>query len=165
MQFRKSDPAAVATAKAGFSPGIAYRLEENSRLPSQEKQLGSRRRAHPLDGVWDKEVRLETDRRVRGAITRSRPQRAPHAGAAHSRTIHVRVQARGCSAGSGTRRGFFGSEEPGEFGSDACTVKADAAGRLRDVAGRAISVEQIEIVPPKAELAGTRTERDILKNQ
>jgi hypothetical protein len=44
-------------------------------------------------------------------------------------------------------------------------VKADAAGRLRDVAGRAISVEQIEIVPPKAELAGTRTERDILKNQ
>jgi transposase len=43
-------------------------------------------------------------------------------------------------------------------------VKADAAGRLRDVAGKTISAEQMEIARLKAELARTRTERDILKN-
>jgi transposase-like protein len=42
-------------------------------------------------------------------------------------------------------------------------VKADAAGRLRDVAGKTISAEQMEIARLKAELARTRTERDILK--
>jgi transposase-like protein len=42
-------------------------------------------------------------------------------------------------------------------------VKADAVGRLRDVAGKTISAEQMEIARLKAELARTRTERDILK--
>jgi transposase-like protein len=42
-------------------------------------------------------------------------------------------------------------------------VKADAAGQLRDVAGKAVSAEQMEITRLKAELARTRMERDILK--
>ena len=42
-------------------------------------------------------------------------------------------------------------------------VKADAAGRLREIAGKAISAEQMEIARLKAELAKTRMERDILK--
>lgn len=42
-------------------------------------------------------------------------------------------------------------------------VKADAAGRLCDVAGKTISADQMEIACVKAELARTRTERDILK--
>ena len=42
-------------------------------------------------------------------------------------------------------------------------VKADAGGRLRDVAGKTISTEQMEIARLKADLARTRTERDILK--
>jgi len=42
-------------------------------------------------------------------------------------------------------------------------VKAEAAGQLRDVAGKTISAEQMEITRLKAELARTRTERDILK--
>ena len=42
-------------------------------------------------------------------------------------------------------------------------VKADAVGQLRDVAGKTISAEQMEITRLKAELARTRTERDILK--
>ena len=56
MQFRKSDPAAVAAAKAGFSPATAYRLEKDPRLPSQKKAPRSRRRPDPLESVWDKEV-------------------------------------------------------------------------------------------------------------
>lgn len=42
-------------------------------------------------------------------------------------------------------------------------VKADTAGLLRDVASKAVSAEQMEISRLKAELARTRTERDILK--
>jgi transposase len=42
-------------------------------------------------------------------------------------------------------------------------VKAEAAGRLRNVTGKAVSAEQMEIARLKAELAKTRMERDILK--
>jgi transposase-like protein len=42
-------------------------------------------------------------------------------------------------------------------------VKADAAGKLCEVAGKSISAEQMEIARLKAELAKTRMERDILK--
>ena len=42
-------------------------------------------------------------------------------------------------------------------------VKAEATGQLRDVAGKAVSTEQMEIARLKAELARTRMERDILK--
>jgi transposase len=42
-------------------------------------------------------------------------------------------------------------------------LKAEAAGRLREVAGKAISAEQMEIARLKAELAKARMERDILK--
>jgi transposase len=45
-------------------------------------------------------------------------------------------------------------------------VKAEAAGRLTERAGvKAISDEQMEISRLKAELARTRMERDILKNE
>ncbi len=44
-------------------------------------------------------------------------------------------------------------------------VKADTAERLRDVAGKTISTGQMEIARLKAELASTRTERDILKKR
>ena len=43
-------------------------------------------------------------------------------------------------------------------------LKAETAGRLREVAGKAISAEQMEIARLKAELAKARMERDILKN-
>jgi transposase len=42
-------------------------------------------------------------------------------------------------------------------------VKAVAAGRLRDVKGKSLSAEQMEIARLKGELARTRMERDILK--
>jgi len=43
-------------------------------------------------------------------------------------------------------------------------LKAESAGRLRELTGKAVSAEQMEIARLKAELAKTRMERDILKN-
>jgi len=43
-------------------------------------------------------------------------------------------------------------------------LKAAAAGRPREVAGKTISADQMEIARLKAELAKARMERDILKN-
>lgn len=42
-------------------------------------------------------------------------------------------------------------------------VKADAAGRLREVRGTVLTTEQMEIARLKAELSRVRMERDILK--
>ena len=56
MQFRKSDAAAIAAAKAGFSTATAYRLENDPRLPSQKKAPRGSRRPDPLEDVWDREV-------------------------------------------------------------------------------------------------------------
>jgi len=56
MQYRKSDVAAVAAARAGFSPATAYRLEKDPRLPSQKKAPRGRRRPDPLANIWDGEV-------------------------------------------------------------------------------------------------------------
>ena len=42
-------------------------------------------------------------------------------------------------------------------------VKAEASGRLRDVRGKALTSEQMEIAWLKAELLRVRMERDILK--
>jgi transposase-like protein len=42
-------------------------------------------------------------------------------------------------------------------------VKAEAAGHLRDVRGKDLSAEQMEIARLKAELSRVRMERDILK--
>ena len=56
MKFRKTDPAAVAAAKAGFSPATACRLEKDPRLPAQKKAPRKRRRPDPLENIWDGEV-------------------------------------------------------------------------------------------------------------
>jgi transposase len=42
-------------------------------------------------------------------------------------------------------------------------VKAEASGRLRDVRGKALTTDQMEISRLKAELSQMRMERDILK--
>ena len=44
-------------------------------------------------------------------------------------------------------------------------LKAEAAGGLREITGKVVSAEKMEIARLKAELAKTRMERDILKNR
>src|SRR3954471_8581069 len=56
MRFRQAEPPVIAAAKAGFSTAIAYRIEQDPRLPSQKKAPRAGRRRDPLASVWDSEV-------------------------------------------------------------------------------------------------------------
>jgi hypothetical protein len=56
MRLRQNERPGVAAAKAGFSTSTAYRLEQDSRFPSQKKQPRGRRRPDPLAEVWDSEI-------------------------------------------------------------------------------------------------------------
>jgi hypothetical protein len=128
LQFRKSDPAAVAAAKAGFSPTTAYRLspgdgsraslpKEGAARPltarSARRRVGQRSRPHAESGA-----RIAADRRVRRAsppASGALLQNAPHTGAAHSQLAR-RPWFRaggdispGASAGPHGALGFLGS--------------------------------------------------------
>ena len=56
MKSRQNNVPAIAAAKAGFSTATAYRIEADSRLPSQKQTPRGRRRPDPLAGVWDSEI-------------------------------------------------------------------------------------------------------------
>lgn len=56
MKLRQTNPVAIAATKAGFSPATAYRIEGDTRLPSQKKAPRGRRRSDPLEGIFDKDV-------------------------------------------------------------------------------------------------------------
>ena len=56
MMHRQHHAVPVAAAKAGFSRSTAYRIEQDPRLPSARKTPRGRRRADPLEGLWDEEV-------------------------------------------------------------------------------------------------------------
>lgn len=56
MKFRQIDSPAIAAAKSGFSTASAYRIDADSRLPSQQKVARDRRRPDPLIAVWDGEI-------------------------------------------------------------------------------------------------------------
>lgn len=88
MNHRLTLSPEAAAAKAGFSKASAYRIEGDSRLPSQKKAPRGRRRSDPLAPYWDPEgcAWHPRDRRAgRTAPTASRPQpqHPTHAGAAH----------------------------------------------------------------------------------
>ena len=51
MKFRQTDTPPVAAAKASFSPSTAYRIESDTRLPSQKKGVRGRRRPDPLADI------------------------------------------------------------------------------------------------------------------
>ena len=56
MTFRKTDPTAVAAAKASMSVATAYRIETDPRLPSHKKMPRGRRRPDPLADIFETEV-------------------------------------------------------------------------------------------------------------
>jgi hypothetical protein len=55
-KHRLKDGPASAPARAGFSVVTTYRIEEDPRLPSQEKAPRERRREDPLAGISGAEV-------------------------------------------------------------------------------------------------------------
>ena len=56
MRIRRTETPAVAAAKAGFSTATAYRLEDDPRVPSQQKKRRSRRRPDALEGLFEQEI-------------------------------------------------------------------------------------------------------------
>jgi hypothetical protein len=50
-----TDTVSVAAAKAGFSPAIGYRIEQDPRPPSAKRSPRGRRRPDPLEGILDEE--------------------------------------------------------------------------------------------------------------
>jgi len=127
MQFRKSDPAAVAAAKAGFSPATAYRLAKDPRLPSQKKAPRARRRPDPLESVWDSEVvpmlKAAPGLRPIGVLEELR-RRHPELGAGVRRTLERRIRNWRAIHGPEQEVIFRQEHPPGRMGlSDFCDMR------------------------------------------
>ena len=56
MTYRKTESTTVAAAKASFSAATGYRIEGDSRLPSQKKSPRGSRRADPLGDLFETEI-------------------------------------------------------------------------------------------------------------
>lgn len=56
MKPRQDHPVETAAAKAGLSRSTGYRIVNDPRLPSQRKGARGRRRADPLEHVFEAEV-------------------------------------------------------------------------------------------------------------
>jgi len=119
MKSRRSTLPAIAAAKAGFSTATAYRLEADTRLPSQKKRPRGRRRPDPLVGVWDSEIvpMLEAAPGLRTvAIFEEICRRRPEIAAGVRRTLERRVA--GWRALNGPNRDVIFRQEhpPGRMG-------------------------------------------------
>jgi len=126
MQFRKFDPAAVAAAKAGFSPATAYRLAKDPRLPSQKKPR-ARRRPDPLETVWDSEVvpmlKAAPGLRPIGVFEELR-RRHPELGSGVRRTLERRIRNWRAIHGPEQEVIFRQDHPPGRMGlSDFCDMR------------------------------------------
>lgn len=90
MKFRQTNTTAVAAAKTSISIATAYRLEKDSRLPSQKKAPRERRRPDPLADIFDAEIvpMLKVAPGIRAiAIFDEMIRRHPELGAGIRRTI------------------------------------------------------------------------------
>ena len=56
MKYRQNNSIEVAAAKASISRATAYRIDNEVRLPSQDKPPRGRRRPDPLEHIFDAEV-------------------------------------------------------------------------------------------------------------
>ena len=137
MKFRKSNPACVAGAKAGFSPATAYRLDKDPRLPSQKQARRGRRRADPLAEVWEGEVivMLEAAPGLRPiAIFDELPRRHSHLSRGMRRTLERRIGAWRAVNGADREVMFRQEHPPGRMGlsdfADMADVGVSIAGEL-----------------------------------
>ena len=95
MEFRQTDAARVAAAKASFSAATAYRFEQDPRLPSQKAKLRERRRPDPLVDIFDAEVvpLLKAAPGLRAiAIFEEMQRRHPELAASVRRTLERRIR-------------------------------------------------------------------------
>jgi hypothetical protein len=119
MSLHQKETAGVAAAKAGFSAASAYRIEQDSRLPSQKSAPRGRRRLDPLAAVWDSEVvpLLKSLPGLRSvAVFEEIRRRHPEIGDGVRRTVERRIRA--WRALNGAERDIIFRQEhpPGRLG-------------------------------------------------
>ena len=128
MKYRKTSSLAAAAARASISMASAYRLEGETRLPSQKQTVRGRRRADPLAAVFDSEVvpLLESAPGLRAvAIWEELRRRHPELPEGIRRTLERRI--RGWRAVHGVDREviFRQVHPPGQMGLSDFTEMAD----------------------------------------
>ncbi len=119
MKFRQTNITAVAAAKASISTATAYRLEKDSRLPSQKKAPRGSRRSDPLADIFDAEVvpLLEAAPGIRPvAIFEETMRRHPELGDGVRRTLERRIRSWRAIHGEEQEVIFRQVHEPGRLG-------------------------------------------------
>ena len=94
MKSRQTNGPAIAAAKAGFSTATAYRIEADTRLPSQKQRPRGRCRPDPLAGIWEGEIMsmLQAAPAIRAvAVFEEICRRHPDMAAGVRRTLERRV--------------------------------------------------------------------------
>ena len=95
MKFRQTHTTAVAAAKTSISTATAYRMEKDTRLPSQKKAPRDHRRPDPLADIFEDEIvpPLKAAPGIRPiAILEEMLRRHPQLSAGIRRTIERRVR-------------------------------------------------------------------------
>ena len=97
MHLRQHNGPRVSAAKAAFSTATAYRIENDSQLPSTKKKPRGQRRPDPLAGIFDEEIvpMLEQAPDLRSVgIFEELIRRHPELGGGVRRTLEHRVRER-----------------------------------------------------------------------
>lgn len=129
MKFRQTNTTAVAAAKASISTATAYRIEKDSRRPSQRKVPRERRRPDPLAEIFDAEIvpLLRAAPGIRPvAIFDEMIRRHPELGNGIRRTIERRVRSWRAVYGEEQEVIFRQVHEPGRMGLSDFTDMAAA---------------------------------------
>lgn len=119
MNFRRTATPNAAAAKASISPASAYRIEHDSRLPSQKKAPRERRRPDPLAGIFDDEIvpLLQATPGLRPvALYEELMRRHPELDPGIRRTLERRVRAWRAIHGPDQEVIFRQTHEPGRMG-------------------------------------------------
>ena len=136
MKFRKTAAPAMAGAKSGFSPASAYRIDADSRLPSQKKVPRDRRRPDPLIAVWDNEIvpmmKAAPGRRP-VAIFAEMLRRHPDLGDGMRRAMERRIRGWRAINSADQEVTFRQIHEPGRMGLSDFTDMGDLAIRVAGV--------------------------------
>lgn len=137
MKFRQTDSPAIAAAKSGFSTASAYRIEADTRLPSQQKVARDRRRADPLIAIWDAEIvpmMIAAPGLRPVAIFEEMLRRHPDLGDGVRRTMERRIRSWRAIHGPDQEVIFRQIHEPGRMGLSDFTDMSDLAIQVAGVA-------------------------------
>src|SRR3954451_11582830 len=128
MQFRQTDPVAVAAAKASMSAATGYRLAHDPRLPSMKKAVRGRRRPDPRGSLFETEIvpMLKAGPGLRPiAIVEEMVRRHPQLGTGIRRTIERRIRSWRALHGEEQEAIFRQIHEPGRVGLSDFTDMGD----------------------------------------